>query len=388
VYNSPWAALVDPLRPADPVGNLTPYVGTSTKGTWTALVADEFTAAQGGTDGNGALNAWSILVTPVHFACTAFSPAVAVTATKTVAGTFAVGGTVTYTVTITNNGTANQGDNAGHEFTDTLPASLTLTGASATSGTAGTSGNTVNWDGSLAPLGGSVTITITATINSGAQGTTISNQGTVSFDSNNDAANDATLLTDDPSVGGASDPTSFAVTAAALTATKTAAGTFKTGSTVTYTVVISNGGSSASPDDPGHEFTDVLPAALTLVSATATSGTAVATVATNTVTWDGGVPAGGSVTITITATIKPGTAGQTVSNQGTVSFDSDLDGTNDTTVMTDDPAVGGASDPTVFVVQAATAAEIPTLSGLGFLAFGLGLFFAAWVVLRRRRTAS
>jgi hypothetical protein len=50
--------------------------------------------------------------------------------------------------------------------------------------------------------------------------------------------------------------------------------------------------------------------------------------------------------------------------------------------------VGGASDPTVFVVEAATAAEIPTLSGSGFAALGLGLLFAAWVVLRRRRTAS
>ena len=99
VYNSPWAALVDPLRPADPVGNLSPLVGTSTKGTWTALLADVFTAAQGGTNGNGTLNAWSILVTPVHFACTAFAPAAAVTATKTVSGTFRVGGTVTYTVT-------------------------------------------------------------------------------------------------------------------------------------------------------------------------------------------------------------------------------------------------------------------------------------------------
>ena len=71
-------------------------------------------------------------------------------------GTFQVGGTVTYTVVLTNNGTGNQADNAGNEFTDVLPAGLTLVSATATSGTAvatvGT--NTVTWNGSLAPLGG------------------------------------------------------------------------------------------------------------------------------------------------------------------------------------------------------------------------------------------
>ncbi|MBK9608128.1 MAG: hypothetical protein IPO58_17450 [Betaproteobacteria bacterium] len=86
-------------------------------------------------------------------------------------------------MTLTNTGTANQADNAGNEFTDVLPAGLTLAGATASSGTAlatvGT--NTVTWNGSLAPLGGSVVITITATINAGTLGTTISNQGTVAY---------------------------------------------------------------------------------------------------------------------------------------------------------------------------------------------------------------
>ena len=521
VYNSPWAALVDPTRPADTVPNLSHFDGTSTQGTWSALVADEFTAAQGGAAGNGSFNAWSILVTPTHFDCVAFAPTAALTATKTVTGTFSVGGTVTYTVTITNNGTGNQADNAGHEFTDTLPASLTLVSATATSGTATTASNTVNWDGSLAPLGGSVTLTITATVNTGTQGTTITNQGTVSFDSNNDGTNDATVMTDDPAVGGAADPTSFlvanvmvtgtktvsgsftvggtvtytivlsnsgsaasldnagneltdtlpasltlvsatatagtagtssntvtwngsipaagsvtititatinagaqgttitnqgsfvydadlngtnessgttdnpavggandptsfAVASAALSATKTASGSFTTGSTVTYTIVITNGGSTASPDNVGHEFTDTLPASLTLVNATATSGTAAT--AGNTVNWDGSIPAAGSVTLTIHATIKQGFVGTTVSNQGSVSFDADLNGSNETTVQTDDPNAGGAADPTQFVVLPATATEVPTVSGLGLVVLALGLLLAAGFVLRRRRT--
>ena len=383
IYNSPWPSLINPALPADPNGDLNRYNGTSTKGTWSALAADVFSLATGGCPaGNGSLNSWSIQVTPVHFDCVAFAPTTSLTATKTVSGSFTVGGTVTYTVTITNNGTGAQNDNAGHEFTDTLPSGLTLVSATATSGTAATAGNSVTWDGTLAPLGGSVTITITATVNSGTQGMTISNQGTVSYDSNNDNVNDATLLTDDPSVGGAMDPTVFAVGSAMVTGTKTASGTFKAGGTVTYTIVLSNSGSSATTDNPGNELTDVLPSSLTLTGATATSGTAATS--GNTVTWNGGIPAGGSVTITITATIKASAADSVISNQATFAYDADLNGTNESTGTTDDPTKPGPNDPTTITVAAAGITDIPTLSDLGLLALGLGLALAAWITLRRR----
>ena len=42
--------------------------------------------------------------------------------------------------------------------------------------------------------------------------------------------------------------------------------------TVTYTVVLKNTGTATQADNPGHEFTDVLPAGLSLVSASASSG--------------------------------------------------------------------------------------------------------------------
>ena len=50
---------------------------------------------------SGTLNAWSLIVTPRAFACTPFAGAPLLTATKTVSGTLNVGGTVTYTVTLT-----------------------------------------------------------------------------------------------------------------------------------------------------------------------------------------------------------------------------------------------------------------------------------------------
>ena len=207
VFNAPWSSLTD-FGPPDPVGSLSRYNGTSTKGTWSVMVSDQV-----GGD-TGTLNSFSLLVTPRRFVCSAPPPAaVSVTATKTVAGTFSIGGAVTYTVTLTNNGSGNQANNPGNEFTDVLPAGLTLVSASATSGTAVATiaTNTVTWNGSLTPLGGSTTITINATVKAGTQGTTISNQGTVAFDADVNGTNEASAMTDDPGLGGASDPTSFVV---------------------------------------------------------------------------------------------------------------------------------------------------------------------------------
>jgi len=310
------------------------------------------------------------------------SPAV-ITATKTASGTFSVGGTVTYTVVLSNSGSFDQQDNPGNEFTDVLPAQLTLVSASATAGTAvatvGT--NTVSWNGAVPALG-SVTVTITATINAGTELQTISNQGSFGFDADGNGTNESSGMTDNPAVGGASDATSFVVTSAAAVgvASKTVAGNTSAGGTVTYTITITNSSGSAQLDNPGSEFTDVLPAQLTLLSAAATSGVAVATVGTNTVTWDGPIAPGGSVTITITARIIAGTAiGATVSNQGTVSYDADGNGTNESSVLTDDPAVGGATDPTVFAVTYA----IPALSPMMLLLMGLALSIVAFVALRR-----
>ena len=85
-----------------------------------------------------------------------------------------------------------------------------------------------------------------------------------------------------------------------------------------------------------------------------------ATIGTNTVTWNGSVPVSVSVTVTITATINAGTAGQTISNQGSANYDGDGNGTNESTAPSDDPGVGGATDPTVFTVPSAPVVISPT----------------------------
>lgn len=355
-----------------PTTALGAFDGEVANGLW-QLQAQDFAI-----DDTGNIRAFSLIITPA--VCDAPPLTAIVSGTKTVSGTFFRYGTITYTVTLTNDGGLSQNDNATDEFVDVLPSSLTLVSASATSGVAvATTGtNTVRWNGAIAPLGGSVTITITATVNAPAN-TVVSNQGAIRSDSNGDGSNETAGVTDDPGVVGTSDPTTFTVGGARVTATKTASGVFFAGGSVTYTIVLFNSGPHAALDNAGNELTDVLPATLELLSATATSGTTVATPATNTVTWSGSIPASGSVTITITAAIDAGASGQMVTNQATVIYDADLSGSNETITRTDDPGTVADRDATRFAVAAVDA--IPTLTTWALLFMALAL---AAVAIRAR----
>ncbi|HKI03779.1 MAG TPA: hypothetical protein VKK31_17495 [Thermoanaerobaculia bacterium] len=227
------------------------------------------------------------------------------------------------------------------------------------------------------PTGSNVTYTASCTVSVSATGTLV-NTATVTAPAG---------VTDTPGNNSATDTdTISAVPAASVSGTKTAsAGPYTVGGTLTYTITLTNSGTAAQGDNPGNEFTDVLPATLTLVSASASSGTAAT--AANTVTWNGAIPAGGTVTITINATILPSAAGATVSNQGTISFDADGNGSNESTAQTDDPAAIGTGNPTnVQVAGGPTApSEIPTLSSLGLMLMGLVLAALALAVMKKRQ---
>jgi uncharacterized repeat protein (TIGR01451 family) len=148
-------------------------------------------------------------------------------------------------------------------------------------------------------------------------------------------------------------------TGAVVFGTKTVSGVLSSGGSITYTVTLTNSG-LAQGDNPGDELSDILPSSLTLVSAAATSGTASADLGTNTVGWNGTIPASGSVTISIQATVNAATpAGTIVSNQGTINYDADGNGTNEANVFTDDPGEPGPADPTVFVLGASYYALTP-----------------------------
>ena len=305
------------------------------------------------------------------------SPQADLAITKTDGVTNAIPGQpVTYTITASN---AGPNPAPGSTVVDTFPAACTsvawtCTGAGGGTCTASGVGNlndTVNL-----PVGGSVTYSATCAISATATGS-LTNTATV--------APPAAIHDPTPGNNSATD-TDTLVTGAVVGGTKSASGApFAVGSTVTYTVVLTNSGSSPQGDNPGPEFTDMLPTQLTLLSASASSGTAVATIGTNTVTWNGAIPVGGSVTITITATILAGAAGSTITNQGWIFYDSNGDNINDKMVPTDDPVVVGANNPTVFLVPSQPVTDIPTLSDLGLLALGLTLLLAGMSVLRRKR---
>jgi len=357
-----------------PNATLSAFDGETANGTWNLRAQDFF-----GID-TGNIRAFSLIITPAL--CDAPVAAPVITATKSISGgDQAAGGDVIYTITLTNTGTGGQPDNAGNEFTDLLPAGLVVGTPTASAGTVtGVGVNPVTWNGAI-PAGQSVTITIPCDIDPGTTGQSISAQGTALVDANRDGSNETSVLTDAPG-GGPNEPTVFIVLAPPapiVAATKAAAGTRVIGTTVVYTVTLTNSGTADQLDNPGDEFTDTLPALLTVGTPTASSGTVSAS-GTNPVTWNGTIPAGGSVVITIPATISMSAGGQVISNQGSASFDANNDGINDTNVLTDAPG-GTAGDATSFT--ALTEAAIPTLSGVGLGIAGLLMAWAAIWSLRR-----
>ena len=95
--------------------------------------------------------------------------------------------------------------------------------------------------------------------------------------------------------------------------------------------------------------------------------------------------AGAAVVIPIDAAISGAAASQSIiSNQGTASYDATRSGSNQTAILTDDPAKGG---PTQFLVGGAIAA-VPALSAAGLAAMAVALLAAGALTLRRRRRRS
>jgi uncharacterized repeat protein (TIGR01451 family) len=126
--------------------------------------------------------------------------------------TYEPGAIVRYEVTIWNIGCADQEDNPGHEFTDTLPTGVTPTGyVTASRGTIAVSGSEIVWDGDL-PAGGSVTLVFKGRIDGAvADLAELCNQGFVFWDSDGDGTNDRSEPTDDPGTPADDDSTCFTV---------------------------------------------------------------------------------------------------------------------------------------------------------------------------------
>jgi uncharacterized repeat protein (TIGR01451 family) len=235
-----------------------------------------------------------------------------------------VGGALTYTIVASN---AGPGNVIGATVTDNFPADLTCTWtcAGASGGVCGSpSGSGSILDHPTLPTGGKTTYTASCTLAVTSSLLSLSNTATI--------ANPGPVTDPNPANNSATDTDTVIRLPAHLTGTKTVAGTFTQGSTVTYTVILNNDGTGKQFDNATDEFTDVLPAGLTPQTASASSGTASLT--GSTVHWNGALNAAGSVTITIVATINAA-AGTTISNQGTFFYDNDGNGSNESSGVTD-----------------------------------------------------
>lgn len=282
------------------------------------------------------------------------------------------GASLTYTITATVTGV----DLEDATVTDPLPAGTTFVSLAAPGGwscstPAVGSAGTVSCSEAPMPAGSAVFTLVVRVSSALAGGTVLTNQ--VDFAATSGGRTTTTT-------GSA---TTQVVAPTVVSATKTYGGLLTPGSTVIYTVIATNTSAYNQGDNPGPEFTDVLPASLALLSAMANTGTITATTLTNTVTWNGTIPAGSLVTITIQAKVNA-PVGTIISNQGTVFYDSSGNGVNQASAPTDDPFKNGTADPTVFTVQSEDFPGLPALDPVGLVAFALLLALAGGGLLRRR----
>lgn len=169
---------------------------------------------------------------------------------------------------------------------------------------------------------------------------------------------------------------------------KVVSGTFVPGGSVLYTITITNDTSVAQPDNAGPELEDTLPGELDATAAGASSGTVTLDAELDRIVWNGSIAAGGTVVLTIEATLRSGTQGEEVTNQGALHFALSLDpsrdalgsgATNDGLAFTEDPRTGG---PTIFRVLAGLSA-IPALDTLGMVLLSVALGLVATIALGR-----
>lgn len=167
---------------------------------------------------------------------------------------------------------------------------------------------------------------------------------------------------------------------ASVSGLKIVSGDLWPGGLIIYQVILSNAGPGNQNDNPGDEFVDILPPEIDLTDASAISGVVTSDPASNTVIWNGPIPAYTSISIEISAVVGSVAPGMVVSNQGTIRFDGDGNGSNETQVGTDDPTLPGAADPTEFTVE--QQQTIPTLGMTGLLIFA-GMMAATGIALIR-----
>ncbi len=207
----------------------------------------------------------------------------------------AEGDTIVYTIAVTNGG---PDDATGVEIADELPAGVTYVSDDSGGDYDDTTGI---WDIGEIANGAIVTITITATVDAGTTGSTITNTAAVQA-----------LDQIDPNPDNDINSAEITVAGTDLGIVKTVSDpTPDEGDTIIYTIILANHG----PDDAtGVEVTDLLPSEVSYVSDDAGGDYDDATGL-----WDVGDLANGSIAVLkITATVNAGTTGSSIINTATI----------------------------------------------------------------------
>jgi uncharacterized repeat protein (TIGR01451 family) len=298
-------------------------------------------------------------------------------AIDTTGGNVVAGDVITYYITLTNLGDATQVDDpAVNEFEDPIPANSTYNAfipATATSGTISYDliNNRIIWNGSIDPgVANTVILTFSVILDFVLpDGTVVSNQGTVNWDSNGDGIADSVELTDDPRTpltqGDATDVVigqALSITYAGKTVIDLNGGTLLPGETLRYDIALTN----FSIMDLKSQLLDTIPRHTAYVAGSVQAmdvngnpiGTATYNAVNERIEWDGDVPFMGLVDISFEVTVDAGTPpGTLISNQGTHNYDSNDDGTLDASQLTDNPLTPDVQGDATIITVSAPAIE-------------------------------
>ncbi len=302
------------------------------------------------------------------------------------------GTTVSFTVTVTNDGPSRATD---VRVLDLLPAGLTLVSSSATQGSysatavvgppaypAGT------WRVGTLTNGAVATLTINANVTGS---TPIINYAQVSYADQYDP--NSTRGSTTPFGATENDQASVTITPSPdLRTVKTATSSFAVGTSATYSITVNNTLGSLSTGANAYTVTDVLPAGLTFVSAVGTGWTCAANapaagdnvaggsrmVCTSSATMAAGASNGNAIVLTVLAGAA---AAPSVSNTATVSGGGEPasnNGNNSSTISTPVCTAGGCPDLRVNKTTAASPFVVGTaasytlsVSNIGGLTTGL-----------------
>jgi uncharacterized repeat protein (TIGR01451 family) len=257
------------------------------------------------------------------------------------AGSAAVGGQLTYTITVTN-----AGPSLARNVTaiDNLPAGVTVISAVASQGSVTIGASVINAFLDNLAVGDSATVTIVVQLGPGV-GPSILDSVSVSTIDGDPNPNNNSASASTPVSAVADLAVSFNATAPAVLA----------GSNLSYTIVVTNHGPSPAT---GVTLTDTLPTGVTLVSAADDRGNT-GTLSGSTVTDAiGPLASGSSVTVTIVISTSASTPPSIINTASVTSDEAGGDSTNDTASVT--TAVTPVADLSVAINPSAPTVPVGT----------------------------